>query len=104
MPLKILCQTNWMTSRWYYALKYPRVQSPSPSVIHASGFASVAVIRAGHAVDIHGEVKDLAGKQMWSQGKLITVLVAVATRPDRRCRRGHSGDLNYATPWLFTTR
>jgi hypothetical protein len=31
-------------------------------------------------------------------GKLISVPVAVATWPDRRCRRGHSGDLNYATP------
>ena len=78
-------------------LEYPRVQSPSPPVIHTFGFASVAGIRAGHAVDIHGEVKDLAGRQIGSQGKLITVLVAVATWPDRRCRRGHSGDLNYAT-------
>jgi hypothetical protein len=86
-----------MTSRWYSALKYPRVQSPSPPVIRASGFAPVAVIRVGHAVDIHKEVKDLAGKQMRSQGKFITVPVAVATWPDRRCRRGHSGDLNYAT-------
>jgi hypothetical protein len=79
-------------------LKYPRVQSPSPSVIHASKFASVAGIRPRHAVDIHGEVKDLAGRQIGSQGKLITMHVVVATWPDRRCRRGHSGDLNYATP------
>jgi hypothetical protein len=47
--------------------------------------------------DIHGEVKDLAGRQIGSRGKLITVPVAVATWPDRRCHRGHSGDLNYAT-------
>jgi hypothetical protein len=67
-------------------------------VIHASGFVPIVVICAGHAMDIHGEVKDLAGKQMWSQGKLITVLVAVATWSDRQCRRGHSGDLSYATP------
>jgi hypothetical protein len=86
-----------MTSRWYSALKYPRVQSPSPPVIQAFGFVSIVVIRAGHAVDIYGEVKDLAGKRMRSQGKLITVLVAVATWPDRRCHRGHSGDLNYST-------
>jgi hypothetical protein len=85
-----------MTSRWYNALKYLRVQSPSPPVICAFGFALVAVIRDGHAVDILGEVKDLAGKQMWSQGKLITVPVVVATWPNRQCRCGHSGDLNYA--------
>jgi hypothetical protein len=48
------------------------------------GFAPVAVIHAWHAVDIHEEVKDLAGKQMWSRGRLITVPVAVATWPDRR--------------------
>jgi hypothetical protein len=100
----MLYQNNWWSFQWYSALKYPRVQSPSPPVIRASGFAPVAMIRAGHAVDIHGEVKDLTGKQMWSQGKLITVPVAFATWSDRRCRRGHSGDLNYATPWLFTTR
>jgi hypothetical protein len=87
-----------MTSQWYSALKYRRVQSPSPQVIRTSEFAPVAVIRAGHEVDIHGEVKDLAGKQMWLQGKLITMPVAVATWPDRRCHRGHSGNLNYATP------
>jgi hypothetical protein len=79
-------------------LKYPRVQSPSSSVIHASRFAPVAGIHPRHAVDIHGEVKDLAGRQIGSQGKLITMHVVVATWPDRRCRRGHSGDLNYATP------
>jgi hypothetical protein len=67
-------------------------------VIRASGVAPVAGIRAGHAVDIHGEVKDLAGRQIGSHGKLITVPVAVATWPDHQCRRGHSGDLNYATP------
>jgi hypothetical protein len=87
-----------MTSRWYSAIKYLRVQSPSPPVIHASRFAPVAVIRVGHTVDILGEVKDLVGKQMWSQGKLITVPVAVTTWPDRRCHRGHSGDINYAMP------
>jgi hypothetical protein len=79
-------------------LKYPRVQSPSPPVIRVSGFAPVAGIRAGHAVDIHGEVKDLAERQIVSQGKLITVPVVVATWPDHQCHRGHSGDLNYATP------
>jgi hypothetical protein len=77
-------------------LKYPRVQSPSPPVIRASGFAPVARIRAGHAVDIHGEVKDLAERQIGSQGKLITVPIVVATWPYRRCRHGHSGDLSYA--------
>ena len=65
-------------------------------MICAFGFALVAVIRDGHAVDILGEVKDLAGKQMWSQGKLITVPVAVATWPDRQRRRGSSGDLDCA--------
>jgi hypothetical protein len=72
------------------------IHRPSSPVIRTSGFAPVAGIRAGHAVDIHGEVKDLAGRQIGSRGKLITVLVAVATWSDRRCRRGHSGDLNYA--------
>ena len=67
-------------------------------VIRASRFASIAEIRAGHAVDIHREVKDLVWRQIGSQGKLITVPVAIATWPDRRCRRGHSGDLSYATP------
>jgi hypothetical protein len=72
-------------------------------MIRVSGFAPVAGIHAGHAVDIHGEVKDLAWRQIGSRGKLITVLVAVATLPDRRCRHGHSGDLNYAMSRLFTT-
>jgi hypothetical protein len=31
----------------------------SPPAIHAFGFALVAVIRAWHAEDIHGKVKDL---------------------------------------------
>jgi hypothetical protein len=35
-------------------------------------------------VDIHGEVKDLPGEQMWSQERLITAPVAVATWPNRR--------------------
>jgi hypothetical protein len=78
-------------------LKYPRVQSPSPPVIRASGFVPVAGIHVGHAVDIHGDVKDLAERQIGSQRKLITVPVVFATWPDCRCRRGHSGDLNYAT-------
>jgi hypothetical protein len=42
------------------------------------------VIRVWNAVDIHGEVKDLAGEQMWSRGRLITAPVAVATWPHRR--------------------
>jgi hypothetical protein len=37
--------------------KYPRVQSPSPPVIRAPGFAPVAVICVWHTVDIHGDVK-----------------------------------------------
>jgi hypothetical protein len=73
------------------------IHRPSPPVIRASGFASVAGIHAGHTVDIHGEVKDLAGRQIGSRGKLITVLVAVATWPDHRCHHGHSDNLNYAT-------
>jgi hypothetical protein len=77
--------------------KYQQIQGTSPPVIYVSGFALVVGIRAGHVVDIHGEVKDLAGRQIGSKGKLITVPVAVATWPDRRCRRGHSGDLNYTT-------
>ena len=34
----------------------------SPPAIRASGFALVAVIRAWHAEDIHGKVKDLTGE------------------------------------------
>jgi hypothetical protein len=73
-------------------------------VICAPGFVLVAVIRAWHAVDIHGEVKDLAGEQMWSRGRLITAPVAVATWLDRRYYRGNSGDLGCATSWLVTVR
>jgi hypothetical protein len=73
------------------------IHRPSLLVIRTSVFAPVAGIRAGHAVDIHGEVKDLAGRQIRSRGKLITVPVAVATWTDHRCHHGHSGDLNYAT-------
>jgi hypothetical protein len=53
-------------------------------VIRVPGFVLVAVIRAWHTVDIHGEVKDLAGEHMWSHGRLITAPVSVATWPDRR--------------------
>jgi hypothetical protein len=53
-------------------------------VSRVPGFAPVAVIRAWHAVDIHREVKDLAGEQMWLQGRLITAPVVVAMRPDHR--------------------
>jgi hypothetical protein len=53
-------------------------------VIRAPGFTPVTVIYARHAVDIHGEVKDLPGEQMWSQERLITAPVAVATWPNRR--------------------
>jgi hypothetical protein len=72
------------------------IHRPSLPMIRASGFVPIAGIRAGHAMDIHGEVKDLTGRPIGSQGKLITVPVAVATWPDCRCHRGHSGDLNYA--------
>jgi hypothetical protein len=33
-----------------------------PPAIRASGFVLVAVIRAWHAEDIHGKVKDLTGE------------------------------------------
>jgi hypothetical protein len=71
-------------------------------VIHVLRFALVVVIRAWHAVDINGEVKDLTGEQMWSRGRLITAPVAVATWPDRRYCHGNSGDLGCATSWLVT--
>jgi hypothetical protein len=45
--------------------KYLRF-SPLAAGDLASGFTPVAVIRAWHAVDIHGKVKDLAGEQVWS--------------------------------------
>ena len=54
-----------------------QVQSPSPPVTRAPGFVPVAVIRAWHAVDIHGEVKRSRGERIWSQRKLITAPVAV---------------------------
>jgi hypothetical protein len=73
-------------------------------MIHALGFAPVIVIRAWHAVDIHGEVKDPVGEQMWSRGRLITAPVAVATWSDCRYCRGNSDDLGCATPWLVTVR
>jgi hypothetical protein len=73
-------------------------------VIRVPGFAPVVVICAWHTVDIHGEVKDLAGEQMWSRGRLITTPVAVATWPDRRYCRRNSGDLGCATSWLVTVR
>jgi hypothetical protein len=78
--------------------KYQQIQGTSLPVIRAFGVASVAGIRVGHAVDIDGEVKDIVGRQIGSEGKLITVPVALATWPNRRCHHGHSGDLNYATP------
>jgi hypothetical protein len=50
------CQALWIGFQWYSTLKYPRIQSPSPPVIRAPGFAPVAVIHAWHAMDILGEV------------------------------------------------
>ena len=88
-----------MTLRWYSALKYPRVQSPSPLVIRASGFAPVAGIRAGHAVDIHGEVKDLAGRQIGSRhGRTAGVVVdtpvtSIMPRRDSSLRGSNRGTL-----------
>jgi hypothetical protein len=64
----------------------------------APGFASVAVIRAWHAVDIHEEVKrsrsgaDLVTEEAYHRA------CSRATWPDCRCRRGNSGDLIYAMP------
>jgi hypothetical protein len=62
------------------------------------------MIRAWHAVDIHGEVKKSRGG-----ADLVTVeayhrACSRATWPDRRCSRGNSSDLGYATPWLATMR
>jgi hypothetical protein len=65
-------------------------------------FAPVAVIYAWHAVDIHGEVK----RSRWGAGlvkeEAYHRAYSRATWPNRRCRRGNSGDHGYATPWLVT--
>jgi hypothetical protein len=67
-------------------------------------FTPVAVIRAWHAVDILREVK-----RSREGANLVTTeayhrACSRATWPDRRCRRGNSGDLSYATPWLVIAR
>jgi hypothetical protein len=70
----------------------------------APGFASVAVIRAWHAMDIHEEVKRSRGGADLIAAEAYHRACSHATWPDYRCRRGHSSDLGYATPWLVTAR
>jgi hypothetical protein len=71
---------------------------------HAPGFAPVAVIRAWHVVDIHGEVKRSRGGADLVAEEAYHRACSSATWPDRRCCRGNSGDLSYAMSWLVTAR
>jgi hypothetical protein len=48
--------------------------------------------------------KDRSGSGFGHEVKLINRACSRATWPDRRCRRGNFGDLNYATSWLFTAQ
>jgi hypothetical protein len=81
-----------------------QVQSPSPPVTRAPGFVPVAVIRAWHAVDIHGEVKRSRGGADLVVEEAYHCACSRTTWPDRRCCRVNSGDLGYATLWLITMR
>jgi hypothetical protein len=78
------------------------VQSPSLSVTSAQGFALIMAIRAGLRQDSTRRVKRSKGSGFGRGVKLINRVCSRATGPDRQCRLGNSGDLNYATPWLFT--
>jgi hypothetical protein len=84
--------------------KYLRFSSPSPPVTCAPGFTPVTVIRAWHAVDIHGELKRSRGGADLVAEEAYHRACSRATWPDHRCCRGNSGDLDYATSWLVTVQ
>jgi hypothetical protein len=90
MPCKWPCQTDWMVFWWYSAIERSHDSAPLTASDLVPGFTSVAVIRAWHAVDIHGEVKRSCGGRIWSRRKLITALVAV--------RRGWTACVIVETP------
>jgi hypothetical protein len=62
------------------------------------------MIRAWHKVDIHEEVKRSHGDADWVATEAYHCAGSRAMWPDRRCHRGNSGDLGYATSWLVTVR
>ena len=70
----------------------------------ALGFVPVTVIRAWHAVDIHGEVKRSRGGADLVAVEAYHRAYSRATWSDRWCCRGNSGDLGYATLWLAIVR
>jgi hypothetical protein len=89
---------------WYSATERSQGSVPLAAGDLAPRFMPVAVIRAWHAVDIHGEVKISRGGADLIAAEAYHRACSRATWPDRRCRRGHYGDLGYATPWLVTVR
>jgi hypothetical protein len=81
-----------------------QVQSPSLPVTSTQGFALIMAIRARLRQDSTGRVKRSEGSGFGRGVKLIHRVYSRATWPDCQCRLGNSGDLNYATPWLFTAQ
>ena len=61
-------------------------------------FTPVAVIRAWHVVDIHGEVKRSRGGADLVAEEAYHRACSCATWLDRRCHCGNSGDLTYGMP------
>jgi hypothetical protein len=71
------CQNQWRCWPWYSAQKIFRFIPLAASDL-APGFVPVAVIRAGHAVDINGEVKrSREGVDLVTGWSLSTAPIAV---------------------------